>query len=226
MSEDLIPRSEEKFRSMAKNMLTVLLEHRDEYGYGDKTLEWTYLSEQGLPKYNTYEDAYKKWEIKSTRTPHSVLALHEARKEFEPVIRKLAAMLKQSLRVTNLDLESMGLPPRPDGTKTHAPVANRPPFAKISTPLVGCLYVDYYDDDDRKRAKPHGQHGVECCWVISDTPVKSLKGLLHSTFDTKTPLVLEFDREDCGRTVYLALRWENTRGDKGPFTRILSAAIP
>jgi hypothetical protein len=135
-------------------------------------------------------------------------------------------MLKQSLLVTNLDLESMGLPVRPDGTRTPAPVADRPPLVEVSTPLIGSLRIDYYDDADRKRAKPRGQHGAEGCWVISDEPVESLGKLSQSTFDTKTPLFLEFDREDRGKRVYLAMRWENTRGEKGPFSPIVSAVIP
>jgi hypothetical protein len=61
--------------------------------------------------------------------------------------------------------------------------------------------------------------------VISDEPVESLGKLSHSTFDTKTPLFLEFDREDRGKRVYLAMRWENTRGEKGPFSPIVSAVI-
>jgi hypothetical protein len=29
-----------------------------------------------------------------------------------------------------------------------------------------------------------------------------------------------------GKTVYFALRWENTRGEKGPWSEIMSAIIP
>ncbi|MDR2362267.1 MAG: hypothetical protein LBD91_06005 [Prevotellaceae bacterium] len=34
------------------------------------------------------------------------------------------------------------------------------------------------------------------------------------------------DGQHCGKTVYFALRWENTRGEKGPWSDIMSATVP
>jgi hypothetical protein len=43
---------------------------------------------------------------------------------------------------------------------------------------------------------------------------------------TRTSLTLEFDEPDRGKTVYFCLRWENTRGQKGPWSPIQKAIIP
>jgi peptide methionine sulfoxide reductase MsrA len=64
------------------------------------------------------------------------------------------------------------------------------------------------------------------CWAISDVPVIDTNELIRTVFDTHTPITLEFEGHDRGKTVYFALRWENTRGEKGPWSAIQSAIIP
>jgi hypothetical protein len=45
-------------------------------------------------------------------------------------------------------------------------------------------------------------------------------------FDTDSPLEIEFDEADRGKIVWFAVRWENTRGQKGPWSEIFFAIIP
>jgi hypothetical protein len=45
-------------------------------------------------------------------------------------------------------------------------------------------------------------------------------------FDTNSPLDIEFTEEDRGKVVWFAVRWENTRGEKGPWSEIYFAIIP
>jgi hypothetical protein len=59
--------------------------------------------------------------------------------------------------------------------------------------------------------KPAGQHGAEIRWAMRDTHM---------------PLTFEFDESDRGKTVYFCLGWENTRGEKGPWSEIQSAIVP
>ncbi|AHF94767.1 hypothetical protein OPIT5_26275 [Opitutaceae bacterium TAV5] len=53
-----------------------------------------------------------------------------------------------------------------------------------------------------------------------------LNDLTRSGFDTRSPFTLNFDENQRGKTVYFALRWENTRGDKGPWSPITHAVVP
>jgi hypothetical protein len=62
--------------------------------------------------------------------------------------------------------------------------------------------------------------------MISDVPMVDANELVHSVFDTRTPFTLEFGGHERGKTVYFALRWENTRGQKGHWSPIQSAIIP
>jgi hypothetical protein len=39
-------------------------------------------------------------------------------------------------------------------------------------------------------------------------------------------MTLAFEGHDRGKTLYYALRWENTRGEKGPFSPIAAVIVP
>jgi hypothetical protein len=86
--------------------------------------------------------------------------------------------------------------------------------------------INYRDMNERGTAKPKGVHGVEIAWEILDTPPVNWEQLTHSAFDTRTPAQLVFHGEQRGRTLYFALRWENTRGEKGPWSEIYGTIIP
>jgi hypothetical protein len=115
----------------------------------------------------------------------------------------------------------------PNPSRTPAPVATTFPDSDVDSGTLRRLIINFYDAGKKKsKAKPAGQHGAEICWAISDVPVIDISELNHSVFDTHTPLTLEFQGHERGQTVYFALRWENTRGEKGPWSAIQSAIIP
>ena len=131
--------------------------------------------------------------------------------------------------VSEADLRLMGMPGRHLDPKRPAPVATVFPVITVATLLVRHLLFSFFtlDPENRPRKhKPDGQHGVELCWIISAVPVVNIEQLLHSAFTTTTDLDLAFTGEDCGKIVYFAARWENTRGEKGPWSPIESAMIP
>ncbi|MDR1344997.1 MAG: hypothetical protein LBJ39_06550, partial [Tannerellaceae bacterium] len=77
-----------------------------------------------------------------------------------------------------------------------------------------------------RRGKPYGQHGVEIKWGLSDKPVTNPDDLPYSLFDTASPYTLSFNPDDYGKTVYIALRWENNRGEKGPWSAVQRVNVP
>ncbi|MDR1602557.1 MAG: hypothetical protein LBS42_09040 [Tannerella sp.] len=62
----------------------------------------------------------------------------------------------------------------------------------------------------------------EIRWGFSKTPVIIPDDLPFSAFDTNSP----FRGENRGKTVWFCLRWENTRGEKVPWSEIVSAIVP
>jgi hypothetical protein len=178
----------------------------------------------------TYQSAYNDWINENNRSPEIIDKLRQEEKEMRELFRQLyTGFLKDSPLVTDHDLSNMRLPARPgerhpapvaDDTPATRPVLTVPRVVKIrfGTPGEGSMTV--------KRGKPPGQHGAEFRWVLSPVPVQGVQDLLNSSFDTNSPLVLEFTEEDRGKALYYAARWENTRGEKGPFSDIEVVHVP
>jgi hypothetical protein len=163
----------------------------------------------------------------ATHTPLNVLAKNVAKKVLDKHVRRVVkAFLINNPLLTDEDLKLLGLPIHKT-TRTPAPVAETAPDFDIDSSIIRRLIIHFFEKDgDHKRGKPAGQHGAEIAWVISDTPPALVKELIHSSFDTRTPFTLEFEENERGQAVYFCLRWENTRGLKGPWSSIQKAIIP
>jgi hypothetical protein len=163
----------------------------------------------------------------ATRTKLTVQAKNTARATLEKKIRQVVKeYLNFNHAVTVEDRDGLGLPIYKT-TRTHTPVATTYPDFDIDSGTIRRLTIHFYDQGSKKsKAKPAGQHGAEIKWVMSDTPVVDVKDLIQSAFDTHTPFTLEFEGHERGKTVYFCLCWENTRGEKGPWSPIQSAIVP
>ena len=60
---------------------------------------------------------------------------------------------------------------------------------------------------------------------IGTTPTASASELHDLATDTRPPYVAQFDAADAGKTAYYWLRWENTKGETGPWSAAVSATI-
>jgi hypothetical protein len=162
----------------------------------------------------------------ATRTKLTIQDKTTARNELEPAIRKaVAEYLAHNHLVTDTDRDGLGIPIRKT-THTPSPVAKTYPEFEIDTSVLRCLIINFHDQGSQSKAKPEGQHGAEIRWAIRDTPPTTLNDLTNSAFDTHTPFTLKFDENQRGQTVYLCLCWENTRGEKGNWSSIVSAKVP
>jgi RNAse (barnase) inhibitor barstar len=177
------------------------------------------------PLREAWVKAWADYRNKDTRTPVITLAKQRARKAFEPALRLLVQMLLHNPNVSVEDLKSMEIVV-PMRSNVPAPVTLSWPVALIDTSVLRYLIINFRNKGSKKLAKPPGQHGVELRWGILTAPPTSVDQLLHTDFDTRSPFTLEFDQTQRGQTVYLCMRWENTRGIKGPWGDIVAAVIP
>jgi hypothetical protein len=194
--------------------------NRERMGLGTSTMQGQWYDSNFVPSYTNFQTAFDDWRDPAQRSPLKIETLNDRENEFRPIYRQLySSFLKASPFVTDEDLISMDMPPRHTGSHP-SPVAKKAP--------------EYYDDTSVHRqigihikgAKPEGQHGVEVCWAILDSPPTTIEELTHSSFVTRSPLILSFDENQRGKKVFFCLRWENTRGEKGPWSDIFSAIIP
>ncbi|MDR1561684.1 MAG: hypothetical protein LBS54_01180 [Dysgonamonadaceae bacterium] len=204
-----------------------LPENKVRFGVIEGTPIWMLLTSQVEPKFSAFNDAVVAWSDKGNRSPVVVETLKTKRKEFVEVYRKFYAALKANTEVTNADLIEMGFPKRHEGGGEPAPVETDAPECEWELSVQGRITLYFYKKGGkRSSAKPKGQHGVEIRFVILDHPPVNYDELVNSRFDVRSPYILDFDREDRGKTVYFAVRWENTLGDKGPWSPIFETIIP
>jgi hypothetical protein len=200
-------------------------ENLTKFGIMGNALNW--YQTEFLFRHGTFAAAVDDWMNPAERTPKKTAALTTAEKAFVIVYRQLyTGYLKGNPLVTDEDLVEMGMPKRPSGGKTPPRKPDTLVVATADTSKPAIVIVHYRDAKKATKAKPKGVHGVELGWMISDIPPVDWSQLVHSVFDTRTPIELVFTGEQRGKTLYFAMRWENTVGDKGPWSEIYSVIIP
>jgi len=75
------------------------------------------------------------------------------------------------------------------------------------------------------KAKPDGVRGCQIWVYIGAVPPKSSADHHYLSTDTKTPYISHFEGEDGGKSANYMARWENTKGEVGPWSEIVSATI-
>ena len=169
-------------------------------------------------------EAWAAYENPNTRTPLITATKNEKRASYEALLKVLAANLRVNTRVTDDDRRAAGVPIR-DTKPTPAPVPTTYPAATIDTSTIRRLTIHFRDSAATSAAKPKGVHGAEIKWLIADEK-PTVEALQNSSFDTRTPYTMEFTDAQRGKTVWMCLRWENTRGEKGPWCEMISAIVP
>jgi hypothetical protein len=220
-NKDFIPRNDRLFLQWVNNFLKQLLTMLTRIGFPQT--EYQLLSSQ-------YADFAAKLDLAeepATRTTVTVQNKNDSRAALEKTLRlDIKEFLNYNRSLTSGDRDALKLPIYKT-TRTHSPVATKHPGHELDTSEMRLLKILFYDlDNALSKAKPFGQHGVEIRWAILGAPPRSIDELIHSSFDTHSPFVLSFDEYDRGKTVYFCLCWENTRGEKGPWSEIFSAIIP
>jgi hypothetical protein len=136
------------------------------------------------------------------------------------------AFLRFNENVTDEDRVNLGITV-PDTTPTspHDP-ETMPVVTRIDSSIIMRIILHDKDSMSGRRAKPYGIHGVEIRWAILDAPPVTTADLIHSEFSTRTPHTFICEENQRGKTVWFCLRWENSRGQKGPWSELYSAIIP
>jgi hypothetical protein len=93
------------------------------------------------------------------------------------------------------------------------------------------LAIPFQDQGSESKAIPYGMNGAVISWGIFDTPPASPELLISgesggTILATRTPCLLSFKEEYRGKTVYIALQWQNESGVRGDYTEMQSAIIP
>jgi hypothetical protein len=140
-------------------------------------------------------------------------------------IRALARFRLRNPAITDVQRVALGLPVRDSVASTiHAP-STHPEFHFVRRDVCR-LTVSFRDMGVSNRARPYGMAGAIIAYAVLDEPPRSMSQLVRTVLATRTPYKLDFSLQDCGKTLYVAMCWQNRKGEKGPWSQIASAVIP
>ena len=161
--------------------------------------------------------------------PNSTEAIRHRRDRF---VAELVAFMRDIRRrhffippMNEEDFLSLGLR-LPDTIRTdHVNVTEEVDFV-LEISGIRQVHVRFWQQGLASMAKPAGYDGAVLDWGIFDTPPAEPEDLTNHTMASRTPHTIQFTEEDRGKTVYIALRWQNERGNTGPWSDIKSTVVP
>lgn len=147
------------------------------------------------------------------------------RTTLETVVRTLVRKIQGTPAVTNAQRQALGISER--GTeRTPVGVPDSSPILSVDTSERLMHTIGFADSKTpTTKAKPHGVVGCQIWIYIGATPSKIPSEYHFLITDRKTPYRYDFEGEDGGKTAHYMGRWENTKGETGPWSEIVSATI-
>jgi hypothetical protein len=140
-------------------------------------------------------------------------------------IRGLVGFRLRNPAITNAERIAMGLPAR-DNTFSSIPTPTSRPELNIDVFDVRRLKVHFRDMGSSGKARPYGVIGAVIAYAVLNAHPTSPTDLTNIILATRTPYTLEFTEPERGRTVYVAICWQNEKGEKGPWSEMESAIVP
>jgi hypothetical protein len=204
-----------------------ILENRDRLGFDADGVQGKWFDGEYLPAFRGFDAAFASWADPAERSRVKMVVLEDAERRYKKIYRELYnGFLKRNPLVHNADLAEMGLPSRVQQGRGPTPPPDTRVLASVRLAGPGEIIIEYYDEGLRGRAKPAGVRGAEIAWAVRDTPPVDWSDLVHSSFCSRAPFRLTFERHLRGQILYFAPRWENTVGEKGPWNEIYNVVIP
>jgi hypothetical protein len=220
---EYIPTNDAEFNSWVNALIAYIL-----LKCSGSEPEWTHIPKETITELQgviaVWVAAFDKVQVPHTKVDTE--AKNDAKKAAIALIRPFVSQYLRFAPVTNEDRTAMGVPNHKDG-HTPIPVPTTAPQLFIDTGSRRRLLISYIDEGTKRRGKPDGVHGIEVKWAVLDQKPDGISQLVNSSFETRSPLVLEFEEYDRGKKVFLCGRWEIQReAEKGPFGDIEEAIIP
>jgi hypothetical protein len=117
-----------------------------------------------------------------------------------------------------------GLPPKDDVRTEIGRPETRPDFS-LRNSNTREIFVELWDEATGKKLIPYGFSGAVAVWKVGGPPPASAAELTNSRLFTSHRGVLTFEESERGQTLYIALAWQNEKGEKGEWSEIKTAII-
>ena len=171
--------------------------------------------------FSNWTDLYQQSQNEETSTKLIVANKNAAMEKIMQTFRTIYGDIPQS-SLTADDRSVLKLEER-STTRTPAPVPTTFPVGKINS-TNRLEHSISFTTEDGKYGKPEGVRGCQI-WCKEGEPALDEKQLLFLGTDTASPFLKKYLIADAGKTIHYWLRWENTRGETGPWSAVVSATV-
>jgi hypothetical protein len=220
MSDDLIPANDDEFNKMQSTLISAVT--ADPAKFGVTPQDVTALHEAQTAWATSYPAHIKAQQDAQAATQ----AKEVARAGLEKVVRGVARKINATPRMDNATRAEAGLPPREGGRSVIGAPTTRP-LGRIEMKPNRTMVIHFVDETTPQRlAKPQGVHGCQIWSYVGDTPPADASGWAFLALDTRTPYADEHEAADAGKLAHYRLRWQNAKGETGPWSEVISARIP
>ena len=219
---DFIPRPDAEFNTWFTNLVNYVVSKTS-----GPTPAWDHIPVRHIFELVAASEDWRAY-YTPTLTPHTpaaVTAKNDARRRAEKIIRPFVRRFLHFEPVTNADRVNMAIPLHDSIRTDHKVVEEEVEFV-LTISGIRVVHVDFWILGSTHKAKPEGYDGAVIVWDVLDAPPVDPYALNRHTMASRTPFTLEFPEEERGKTVYVALAWQNERGITGRWSDIKSAVIP
>jgi hypothetical protein len=182
---------------------------------------------------------------KAQSSARNVVITAECKAAFDALIEKMRFIKSRyflSPPLTEAEIISLGLKPKAV-SRTPIPPPSTQAEADISRPGVHLLELHLRPATGSPSDAHHRDYGYRIYYgvlssgkastdVTAETKQELVKvpasgdELPHSCFTHRKKELFDFAQGDSGKTVYFCVRYENTKGESGPWGPLFSAVIP
>jgi len=172
-------------------------------------------------KLEAWNEIFPQSQNSNTKTKTIIQIKDGAKEELMTALRAVYADIPASIWTLE-DRNTLNVHER-STTRTPAPVPTTIPIGQVDTSRR-LEHTISFTNEDGSLAKPFGVRGCQI-WYKIGTPAVDPSELSFMFTDTSSPHVHQFNGELAGQNVYYWLRWENTRGETGPWSDVVMATI-
>ena len=165
-------------------------------------------------------------EITSDSTRSQIAHRNAMQRELTTLVRFIIRFYLRRPIVTDSELIAMGIPPIDTIRTVHKVVTEKVEFV-LQLRGIRQIAVDFWQQGvEHSKAKPRFYDGAVLIWSIGDERPAEADDFAFHTMASRRPFIIEFLDEDRGKTVWVALAWQNERGIRGEWSEFKSAIIP
>lgn len=161
----------------------------------------------------------------ATKTKATVANKDGAKAAMLDIVRPYAITVRNNNGVSNSDKTALGLT-LPDQTPSPIPAPVTAPLLNVigATPGVHTLrYADANTPD--KRSKPAGAIGLQLFVAIASGVINDPAVAPFRAFVTRQPYGINFNPADNGKIATYFARWQNRKGEVGPWSNAVSFTV-